>query len=101
MAVAELESNGVITHRADFGDGDVFLADVQGFLAGAMASDLGGGGKYPKKFAGQFVAAAVLRIENPTAVSFPFRGNDALRVNHRQAVSTNAGIQGLRIQGQF
>ena len=27
-----------------------------------------------------------LRIGNPTAVSFPFRGKGALRVTHRQAV---------------
>lgn len=60
VAVAESRSDGVIAHRAQFGDAYVFLADLQGFLAGSVPPDLGGGRVDPQEFAGQLEARAVL-----------------------------------------
>ena len=60
VVVVEVELDGVVADLFDFFDVDVLLADLQGFLSGAMALHFGGGGVDAQVFGGQVESAAVV-----------------------------------------
>src|SRR5437762_2329827 len=40
VPVGEFRADGIVSDRLDFGDGDVALSKLQGFLSGTMAANL-------------------------------------------------------------
>lgn len=59
MSVGEERLHRVVSHRLERSDLDVAFAGLQGFLAGTMATYLGGWRVDPEKFIGKPVIAAV------------------------------------------
>ena len=63
VSITERRADGIIADRTNVGDGDIFLAELQHFLAGSMAPDFGGGGVDAQVFAGQLKMRAVVEAE--------------------------------------